>query len=277
MQEPHRSRFVDLVRRGASTRDIHDSEGLGSYDRDAEMPSAAALVARELSRVEAHRRTLAEPLRALDLGRVERILDVGCGTGGSTVALATAWPEASTMGVDASALTLEAARVRAEGHGLDEARVRFLHVRAGAPLPLADGAFDLVTCVSVLEFVSEAGARERFARELLRVLRPGGHAFVATPTPFRLREHHSRRWLGNVWRRPGYPWSSPPWQVHAMFRGATPCSLAAWRLERHRVIGRLVPRRGLRAAAPAVAWLFPWQHFLFRKDGSTGVAGDPSG
>ncbi len=62
-----------------------------------------------------------------------------------------------------------------------------------------------------------------------------------------------------------------------MFRGATPCPLAAWRVERHPVLGRAPAQPLLAAAAQALAWLFPWQQFLFRKDGSTGVAGDRAG
>jgi SAM-dependent methyltransferase len=48
----------------------------------------------------------------------------------------------------------------------------------GAPLPYADGTFDLVASMDVIEHVVPP---EPWAREALRVVKPGGRLFLTTP------------------------------------------------------------------------------------------------
>ncbi len=55
-----------------------------------------------------------------------RILDVGCGGGWSSLALAAAYPDASVEGVDIDAASVEMARAHAERAGVGD-RVRFRH------------------------------------------------------------------------------------------------------------------------------------------------------
>ena len=62
-----------------------------------------------------------------------RILDVGCGGGWSTLALARAYPTATCVGVDIDAPSLEAARAAADASGLTD-RVRF-ELAHGETLP----------------------------------------------------------------------------------------------------------------------------------------------
>ncbi len=50
--------------------------------------------------------------RRLGLGRAPRVLDLCCGTGRSTAALRTTYPDATIVGLDASAGMLERAKVR---------------------------------------------------------------------------------------------------------------------------------------------------------------------
>jgi SAM-dependent methyltransferase len=260
MREPHRTRFIELIQRGAAARDIHDSDGVGDYDSQFDGEVSDRFLEREIGRVAMHAQSLCAPLAAR-VGRAPRILDVGCGTGGTTVALAmSALAAEEVVGIDASREAIDAAAVRALGHGLDPSRVRFAHVDAGMPLPFPDGHFDLVTCVSVLEFIGSADARRAFIAEMLRVTRRGGHVYLATPNPLRLREYHSRRLLGDWRQHRGYPWSSSASSLRRMFDGCTVESLSADRLRRH-------PRlRRVGWAAPVLSWAMPWQRILARKD-----------
>lgn len=47
-------------------------------------------------------------------------------------------------------------------------------------VPLPDDSFDVVQCTQVLEHLVE---HERAAAELVRVLKPGGHAIITVPHP----------------------------------------------------------------------------------------------
>ena len=134
------------------------------------------------------RRLLARLLARMPLPAAARVLDVGCGTGANGPVLAGA--ERFTVGLDASAIPLGLGRSAERTHG---ARVR---ADAGL-LPFADASFDLVTALDVLEHLDDDAAA---ARELHRVLRPGGVLVVFVPA-LRLLwglqdevSHHRRRY-----------------------------------------------------------------------------------
>jgi SAM-dependent methyltransferase len=265
MTEPHASEFRRLVRLGAGARDIHGggANEVGYSHRGA---ASDAFIAREQARVETHRRSSCPVLEAF-AGRVERLLDVGCSTGGSTVAMALSpvLAPAVVVGVDPDALSLRAAEVRAKGSGLDPRRIAFVRNRPGEGLPFASDLFDLVVCVSVLEFLPTAASREALVAEMKRVLRPGGHLFLATPNPLRLRDVHARRWLGDFIQRDGYPWATTPWRLRAMVADTERVPIDGWvvarAIERAGLPARLVPR-GL---AGFIALMKPWQKVLVRK------------
>src|SRR5262245_45713933 len=99
-------------------------------------------------------------------GHVERVLDIGCGTGGLLKLLAG---RARVFGVDYEELALRYCREK----GLD-AVVR----GSGLELPFAGGSFDLCVMFDVLEHVDE---ELDLLRELRRVVRPGGAAIVSVP------------------------------------------------------------------------------------------------
>ena len=105
----------------------------------------------------------------------ERALEVGTGTGEGALLLAREFPQASIRGVDVSEEMIGAAKAKV---GLDpEGRIAF-RVADAAALPYEDESFDLVAHLNMPPFV----------REVARVLRPGGHAIVASSwgpaTPF---------------------------------------------------------------------------------------------
>ena len=92
-----------------------------------------------------------------------RALDVGCGPGALTAALAERLGAAKVGGADPSEPFVQACRARVPG-----ARVV---VAAAESLPFADGAFDAALSQMVVNFMGDA---EAGVREMVRVTRPGG-------------------------------------------------------------------------------------------------------
>lgn len=265
MKEPFRSRFQELVREGASNQDIHDVTEAVGYATSQGM-AGDRYIERELRRVEAHQHSLL-PLLEHFVGQAPSILDVGCNTGGTTVALALSpiLHADEVVGVDPNRTALEAARVRSQGYDIPLSRIQFEGISPDVPLPFPTGRFDLTTCVSVLEFVSESSSRKFLTAELQRVTKPGGYVFLATPSPWRIREFHSRRLLGHFRHRLGYPWSSTPSAIRDMFRQCEQIPLSAF------VVSDLLHRRHVPGArwfsplSPVLAACLPWQKYLFRK------------
>ena len=105
----------------------------------------------------------------------DRALDLGCGTGEFTAALARAGAEA--IGVEVAEAALERARAR-------HPELDFRLVPIDGPLPLEDGSFDLVWTSEVIEHVADTG---QWLSEVRRVLAPGGRLLVTTPSHGRLR------------------------------------------------------------------------------------------
>lgn len=97
-----------------------------------------------------------------------RVLDVACGTGRTLHQLASAHPSLRLYGVDLSPAYVRAARKRLAHVG--ECAISVENAEA---LPFADGAFDVVTNVYMFHELPRP-TRRKVARELLRVLRPGG-------------------------------------------------------------------------------------------------------
>ena len=93
------------------------------------------------------------------------VLDLGCAGGFMAEALAA--KGAHVTGIDPAAQAIEAARAHATLSGHD---IKY-DVGVGESLPYADGAFDFVVCVDVLEHVQDL---DQVLREVERVLRPGG-------------------------------------------------------------------------------------------------------
>lgn len=102
-------------------------------------------------------------------------LDVGCGNGRHTEALAARAELA--VGVDLSRGLLDEAVARARERGFADASA-FVHGDA-AVLPVRDGAVDLAVYVATLHHLSPRGARVESLNELARVLAPGGVALVS--------------------------------------------------------------------------------------------------
>jgi SAM-dependent methyltransferase len=80
-----------------------------------------------------------------------RVLDVACGEGWSTIALALAYPSARVVGVDLDAPSIEAARDHAAAAGLGPDRIEFRHADAAG----LDGPFDVALIVEAVHDMSD--------------------------------------------------------------------------------------------------------------------------
>ena len=104
----------------------------------------------------------------------ERVLDVACGTGiASRLAVESVGSDGTVVGLDANPGMLEVARAV----GPDS--IDWLQASA-EEVPLPDASFDLVLCSMGLQFFSR---KEQAAREMHRLLVPGGRAVWCTPGP----------------------------------------------------------------------------------------------
>jgi SAM-dependent methyltransferase len=104
----------------------------------------------------------------------ERLLDLACGTGNA--ALLAARAGARVTGVDGAARLVDLARSRCQGEGF----VADFVVADMHDLPLPSAAFDVVVSVFGLIFADDP---PRALGELLRVLAPGGRAYVSAWLP----------------------------------------------------------------------------------------------
>jgi 2-polyprenyl-6-hydroxyphenyl methylase/3-demethylubiquinone-9 3-methyltransferase len=105
--------------------------------------------------------------------RGKTVLDVGCG--GGILAEAMALRAAVVTGIDLAAKPLGVARLHALESGVSNLEYR--EIAAEALAAEQPGAFDVVTCMEMLEHVPEPASSVQACAQLLR---PGGWAFFST-------------------------------------------------------------------------------------------------
>jgi SAM-dependent methyltransferase len=113
--------------------------------------------------------------------RGRRVLDLGSGMGGTSVALAL--DGAVPLAFEYNRAYCDIVRLRAARYDLALPVIN----GAGEALPFTDGSFDLVICWDVVEHVQDP---EQLVRELARVLRPGGRALVTVINRYAFRDPH---------------------------------------------------------------------------------------
>ncbi len=115
----------------------------------------------------------------------QKILDVGCGIGGSTLYLTQKFSQTVTNahGITLSPVQASRATERAEEMNLGQ-KIKF-EVANALEMPFADNSFDLVWSLESGEHMPDKG---KFLQECYRVLKPGGKLILATwchrPTNF---------------------------------------------------------------------------------------------
>ncbi len=102
------------------------------------------------------------------------VLDIGCGSGGTTVDLARRHGARHVIGIDVEGPVCEHARRRVECHDLTD-RIEIRQVEPG-PLPFEPHSFDVVFSKDAIVHIPD---KEALAADVFRVLRPGGR-FVAS-------------------------------------------------------------------------------------------------
>ncbi|HEY2571662.1 MAG TPA: class I SAM-dependent methyltransferase [Solirubrobacteraceae bacterium] len=115
-----------------------------------------------------------QPLDGASATASLRVLDVGCGEGQLTAAIADAGYR--VLGVDVAEEALRRARSRQAG-------LELRRVEADGDWPLADASFDVAWSGETIEHVADTA---RWLSELRRVLRSGGSLILSTPAHGRL-------------------------------------------------------------------------------------------
>lgn len=141
----------------------------------------------------ARRLILAAVIRRLPLPEQAEILEIGCGTGGN-LGMLSAFGRVSAMEYDdyARAVATDVSGVAVAAGALPES------------VPFADGQFDLICLLDVLEHIEDDGAA--LAR-VKRLLKPGGYLLVTVPAYSWLwsshdaAHHHRRRYSAGLLRR----------------------------------------------------------------------------
>lgn len=108
-----------------------------------------------------------------------RVLDLGCGPGSFLDVAAESRPDIRGVGIDIASRQIDFARQNVQNrHGQ---RIEFLQLKGGEEaLPFADGSFDVVTSIEVIEHIHPFLALRMLA-EARRLLKPGGKLIVTTP------------------------------------------------------------------------------------------------
>lgn len=150
---------------------------------------------------------------ALDVREDARILDIATGTGEPGLTLAARAARGSVTALDASAGMLRVARAKADARGLSN----FVTVEGDAcALPFEDESFDAVSCRLGFMFFPDVS---QAAREMFRVLRPGG---VVATTVWAGPQHNA--WITTLVSaiKKYLDFPAPPPGAPGMFRCADP-------------------------------------------------------
>ena len=127
-------------------------------------------------------------------GNPNKIIDLGCGTGSTTIMLKQAFPKAEVIGLDLSPQMLVMSEYKAQQAGLD---IQWTHGLAEAT-NFADGEFDVVTA-SLLFHETPSHVAQAILKEAFRLLKPGGQVIILDGHQKTLR---NTTWLADIFEEP---------------------------------------------------------------------------
>jgi len=127
-------------------------------------------------------------------GQPRRILDLGCGTGSTTLLLKQAFPQAEVIGLDLSPYMLAVAAYKSDRAGQFPTWQQGNAEDTGLPA----GNFDLVTA-TLLFHETPPAASQSILREAYRLLMPGGSLLVLDGNQQTLRQMD---WLTQIFEEP---------------------------------------------------------------------------
>lgn len=167
-----------------------------------------------------------------------KLLNIGCAHGPDFVSFRESF---ELHGVDVSRRMLEMARQYAVKYDIDAnlSQADAIH------LPYADGSFDFAIAVATYHHIEGKDARLRALRELHRVLKPGGEAYITV----------WNRWQPGFWRRGKdiqVPWRTGGDTLHRYYH-----------LFSYGEIEKLMRKAGFEVvtSSPEKAYKFPLKYF----------------
>ena len=106
-------------------------------------------------------------------GKTGKILDLGCGSGRNFVPL----PDQEIYATDISSKMIEIARQTAKERKVNLVEAK---VTTASEQPFNDNTFDHILCHAVIHCITTKEERQKTFREIQRILKPNGTAYVTT-------------------------------------------------------------------------------------------------
>lgn len=171
-----------------------------------------------------------------EIAPADTILDLGCGLGRLTRALARRAPEGRVVAVDASQEMLARAR---ELNPQLAGRVDWVHGDGSTLASVADASVDVVFSLVVFQHIPDPAITLGYVAEIGRVLRPGGWGAFHVSTDPRIHDRRpsaTRRLKAHVGRAPRGQ-DDPRWLGSAVDLDALGATATEAGLELERIVG----------------------------------------
>lgn len=117
---------------------------------------------------------LRQALNSLPLHKLHNILEIGCNTGSSTIALSEMLPSSKVTGIDIDFNMIKAAKnnlAQAAKDGINKPGSAEVELADAQKLPYPNNTFDLVVSSGAFSFIED---RKLAMENIYRVLKPGG-------------------------------------------------------------------------------------------------------